>query len=104
MESKASELAMAVIQNHVFKLINDRIPQAKEYLEMFDDDDPCVGYIGDGFMDGRDVKDLNLPKELEDEILVVYDFEKWTDPNFTPDPSCPEVDKNECLKFKIKVK
>jgi hypothetical protein len=71
---------------------------------MTDDDDPTIGYIGDGFMEDKEVKDLNIPEKLEDDLVIVYDFEKYIDSDFRVDPNEPDIKENPCLKFKIKVK
>lgn len=93
-----------LIEPNIVKILTDNIPHAKDHIILVDDDNPNIGYIGDGFMEDRTVEDLNLPAKLENEVLELYDFEVYVDENHHPDPNDPDDGENKCLKFKIRMK
>ena len=94
----------SIIEPNMVKILHENIPNARSCITLVDDDNPNIGYIGDGFMEGRTVEDLGIPEKLENEVLELYDFEVYIDENHVPDPNDPDDGENKCLKFKIRMK
>lgn len=94
-----------IVGPNVDEIITNNIPHAKDYIILIDDDNPNVGYIGDGFMNDRNLDELKLPEKLENKVLELYDFEVYVDEVHDPDQNDPNDNgDNKCLKFKIRMK